>query len=65
MILLQDAVGLNEHDRYVCHDYRDPFGYRASGYRECEIHNGQIVEAPVEDIPKVEKPSSSCYETWL
>ena len=42
MIMLMDAVGLTEHDQYVCHDYRDPFRYRVPGYRETEIRDGQI-----------------------
>jgi len=42
MILSLDAVGLDRHDEYVCHNYRDPFKYRLPGYCEKEINNGRI-----------------------
>jgi len=43
MILSVEAVGLDQHDQYVCHQYRDPFRYRVPGYRDDEICDGKVV----------------------
>lgn len=67
-VLLQDAVGLNEHDRYVCHGYRDPFDCRAPGYNETEIQAGRIVTCKVKPSVVVQRKShrpSYEYETWV
>ena len=42
MILIMDTVGLSAHDQYVCHSYRDPFQFRAPGYRETDVVDGRI-----------------------
>ena len=34
MILLMQANRLTEHDKYVCHDFRDPYKYRMPGYED-------------------------------
>ena len=45
-ILLMDAICLTDHDKYVCHNYRDPFRYRVKGYREKDVQDGRIVTPP-------------------
>ena len=44
-ILVLEAVGLDEHDQYVCHNYREPYKYRIPGYREDDIVDGRITTA--------------------
>jgi len=45
-ILIQKALGLDNHDIYVCHDFRDPFQVRWPGY-----HKGQH-SAPKGELKK-------------
>ena len=58
MILLMDATGLTEHDKYVCHDYRDPFKYRVLGYAESDIVDGLICTPRSSPIHSNEPASS-------
>lgn len=48
-ILVIETMGLDDHDVYVCHDYRDPFKYRVRGYRETEIKDGHIIDPNIDD----------------
>ena len=58
MILLMDATGLTEHDKYVCHNYRDPFKYRVLGYAESDIVDGLICTPRSSPIHSNEPASS-------
>ena len=59
-ILLMDAVCLTDHDKYVCHNYRDPFRYRVKGYREKDMKDGCIVTPP--STPREIKSSAPTAE---
>ena len=57
-----EAVGLSEHDKYVCHNYRDPFRYRVIGYRESDVCDGRIVTPVSTPQPQASVPNKSKYE---
>ena len=48
-ILIQKALGLDNHDIYVCHDYRDPFQVRWPGYQQGQhsAPKGELKKASV------------------
>jgi len=61
-ILIMEAVGLSEHDKYVCHNYRDPFRYRVIGYRQSDVCDGRIVTPVSTPQPQASVPNKSKYE---
>lgn len=51
-ILVNDALGLSEHDQFVANEYRDVLSYRVLGYRETEICDGRICSPTKSDSCK-------------
>jgi len=45
MILLMQANRLTEHDKYVCHDFRDPYKYRMPGYEDQRDDEAAILDS--------------------